>query len=362
LSEQPPNYDIIVAIIALVSSAITAAVAAIFTRKNEVRLKHLENELAIKRAEQDARRDYEYEARKRLYQECEPILFQFAELSESALRRIYALARNAKEGNLGPDRYWLSTDHYFIRSTIYRLIAPMAAFKLLQHRLTNIDLKLDQSINIQYILAKILYYTFSSSPDLARSEPAIPYDPDQIGAESKGLEESTKKERRAKYPERFWLQRLKVGTLDILAETLILFEEGNNFRIKSFGEFEQQFFKKGESAVSDDSNNNTFEVFFTIFSYFHPRTRPVLWRVLIIQAYLYNAIKNIHNAEEFNISNFDEFMKLFEIEKVKSKCDWIQSHEVVSDEEFDTPFKAAENYLKAQVADVLEIKQSKNNT
>jgi hypothetical protein len=354
--------DIIVAIIALVSSVITGIIAAIFTKKNEVRLKHLENELATKRAEQDARRDYEYEARKRLYQECEPILFQFSELSESALRRIYALARNAKDGNLGPERYWLLTDHYFIRSTIYRLIAPMAAFKVLQHRLTNIDLKLDQSINIQYILAKILYYTFSSSPDLARSDPAIPYDPDQIGSESKGLDESAKIERRAKHPERFWLQGLKVGTLDILAETLIMSERAsdnnNNIRIKSFGEFEQQFFKKGDSMSSYYVTNNIFEVFFTIFSYFHPRARPVLWRVLITQAYLYNAIKNIRNKEEkFNISNFDEFVKLFEIEKVKSKCDWIQSHEVVSDEEFNMPFKAVENYLKAQLIDVLEIKK-----
>jgi hypothetical protein len=183
----------------------------------------------------------------------------------------------------------------------------------------------------------------------------------------KGLEESAKKERRAKYPEKFWLQGLKVGTIDILAETLILSEKdssNNNIRIKSFGEFEQQFFKKGESAVShDDSNNNTFEVFLTIFSYFHPKTRPVLWRVLITQAYLYNAIKNIRNSEEkFNISTIDEFVKLFEIEKVKSKCDWIQSHEVVSDEEFNVPFMAAENYLKTQLADVLELKQFKNNT
>jgi hypothetical protein len=359
--------------VAIITAGISAGISILsiyLTKKNDVTLEKLKSKLEIERAEHDARRDYEYEARKRLYQECEPILFQFAELSESALRRIYALARNAKEGNLGPERYWLSTDHYFIRSTIYRLIAPMAAFKLLQHRLTNIDLKLDQSINIQYILAKILYYTFSSSPDLARSDPAIPYDPDQIGAESKDLEESTKKERRAKYPERFWLQGLKVGTLDILAETLILSEKGssdnNNIRIKSFGEFEQQFFKKGESIAShgdSNNNNNTFEVLFTIFSYFHPRTRPVLWRVLITQAYLYNAIKNIRNSEEeFNISNFDEFMKLFEIQKIKSKCDWIQSHEEVSDEEFNTPFMAAENYLKIQLADVLELKQFKNNT
>jgi hypothetical protein len=352
LSDQTPNYDIIIAIIALVSSVITATLTAIFNRKNDVRLKQLENELAIKRAEQDARRDYEYEARKRLYQECEPILFQFAELSESAVRRIYALARNAKDGNLGPDRYWLSTDHYFIKSTIYRLLAPMAAFKLLQHRLTNIDLKLDQAINIQYILAKILYYTFSSSTDLARSEPAIPYDPDQIGYESKGLDESMKRERRAKYPERIWLQGLKVGTLDILAETLILSEKGNNIRIKSFGEFEQQYFKKDKSISSDDSNE-PFEVFFTLFSYFHPRTRPVLWRVLLTQAFLYNAIKNIRNGKDFNTSNFDEFVNLFEVENVKSRCNWIQSHEAVPDEEFNMPFKAAQKYLEEQLRDVL---------
>lgn len=90
----------------------------------------------------------------------------------------------------------------------------MAAFKLLQHRLTSIDLKLDQTINIQYILGKTLYYTFSSSPDLAKSEPPIPYDPDQIGSDSKDLTESQKKENRTKYPEKFWLQGLKVGTID----------------------------------------------------------------------------------------------------------------------------------------------------
>jgi hypothetical protein len=346
-------------LVAIITAGISACISVLsiyLTKKSDITLEKLKSRLDIEKAEQVARRDYEYEAKKRLYQECEPILFQFAELSESALRRIYALARNAKEGNLGPDRYWLSTDPYFIRSTIYRLMAPMAAFKLLQHRLTNIDLKLDQSINIQYILAKILYYTFSSSTDLAKSDPAVPYDPDQIGDESKGLDESTKSERRVKYPEKLWLQGLKVGTLDIVSETLILSEKGSdNVRIKSFGEFEQQFFENRDSAATHDSNN-IFEVFLTIFSFFHPRTRPVLWRVLITQAYLYNAIKNIRKAEEkIDISNIDEFVRLFEMEKVKSKCGWTQSHEVLSDEEFNAPFKAAENYLKAQLTDVLEL-------
>jgi hypothetical protein len=354
MADQTP--DIIIPIITSVLSLVTAAATAIFVRKNDSRLKHLENKLAIERAEQDARRDYEYEARKRLYQECEPILFQFAELSESALRRIHALARNAKDGNLGPERYWLSTDHYFIKSTIYRLIAPMAAFKLLQHRLTSIDLKLDQTINIQYVLTKVLYYTFSSSPDLARSEPAIPYDPDQIGAESKDLAESQKKENRTKYPEKFWLQGLKVGTIDILAETLILAGDKETApRIKSFGEFEQEFFEKRNNNKNNPiitSPDNRFEVLFTLFSFFYPKTRPVLWRVLLTQAYLYNAIRNIRNAEHKDLTtiDFDKLKKLFDIEETKTKCDWKQPHETVSNEEFDMHFKGAENYLKGIVS------------
>ena len=86
---------------------------------------------------------------------------------------------------------------------------------MLQRRLTSIDLKLDKAINIQYHLAKILYYTFSSFPDLAKSEPEIPYDPDMIDVNSKDLTDA-KQELRTKYTEMYWLQGLKVGKLDIL--------------------------------------------------------------------------------------------------------------------------------------------------
>jgi uncharacterized membrane-anchored protein YhcB (DUF1043 family) len=75
----PDIIDISVAVIALVASIITAVVTAIFSKRNDIRLKQIEHELDTKKAEQDARRDYEYEAKKRLYQESEPILFQFAD-------------------------------------------------------------------------------------------------------------------------------------------------------------------------------------------------------------------------------------------------------------------------------------------
>ena len=109
------GFDIAAVIGAAISAGISI-LSIIIAKKNDVSLERLKNELEIKKDEQSARRDYEYEARKRLYQECEPILFQFSELSESALRRIYALARNAREGNLGPGKILA-----FNRSLLYKI-------------------------------------------------------------------------------------------------------------------------------------------------------------------------------------------------------------------------------------------------
>ena len=111
------------------------------------------------------------------------------------------------------------------------------------------------------------------------------------------------------------------------------------------------------------AENNSFEIFFTLFSYFHPGTRPVLWRVLITQAYLYNAIINIRsnngNSIKTNIlshENYDRFRSLFEIEYIKSECNWKQPAEELTDEDFNVPFKAVEYYLKKQISNVSKVR------
>lgn len=64
--------------------------------RSQTNLENLKSELAKQQAEQDAQRDYEYEARKRLYQECEPLLFQLIEASETALNHIKDIASRVK--------------------------------------------------------------------------------------------------------------------------------------------------------------------------------------------------------------------------------------------------------------------------
>ena len=49
--------------------------------------------------------------------------------------------------------------------------------------------------------------------------------------------------------------------------------------------------------------------------------------------------------------DFDQLKKIFNIEDTKLKCNWRQPNETVSNEDFDLPFKASENYLRRQLSD-----------
>ena len=110
-----------------------------------------------KLSEEKALRDYQYEARKRLYEQFEPLLFCFNELADDAFRRIVGFCREAKNDNLTT---WLSSEAYYLKNTIYRLLAPLAIFRLMQRRLTLFDLNLEPCINVQYLLIKLFTRLF----------------------------------------------------------------------------------------------------------------------------------------------------------------------------------------------------------
>ncbi len=82
--------------------------------KNQNALAILNSKLSEQQAEQDANRDYEYEAKKRLYRECEPLIFQLIEASETALSHIKGMAARGKgsDGSTFREEYYLKTTMY----------------------------------------------------------------------------------------------------------------------------------------------------------------------------------------------------------------------------------------------------------
>lgn len=169
---------VVVALVTAITSLLIAGLSGFFSFRSNRSLGKLNHDLAKQRADRDARRDYEYEARKRLYEDCEPLLFQQGEASQNAIHRVYSLARAARTGDLANDESsWLNNKlnhEYYMNTTIYLLLAPLAFYKLIQRRLTVIDLNLEPRIRTQYEILRLLYLSFGEGLILQNEPQSCP--------------------------------------------------------------------------------------------------------------------------------------------------------------------------------------------
>ena len=272
------------AVVAATASLVVALVSLVSSRRTQRRahdsqkeLEELKDQLASRASTRDAWLAYEFEARKRLYEECAPLTFQLSEHAERALGRIYGLARTAAAGDLDPGRSWLSRG-YYSASTYYRLIAPLSVGRLFRRRLTHLDLSIEKNVQWQYALIKVLMDSFTDDFELAGKAGEVDVDrSDWVEYRPHAAEAE---ERRVAEPAIFWQQGIPRGILDDAITALLVDDE----RILDFREFQ---------AASADQHSDVHRAFRRIgylFSGFHPRERPVLWRVLVAQAGLYEAI------------------------------------------------------------------------
>lgn len=343
-----------IGIIGAVFAAIVSLISLFFTlrasRANQVELqKHqreleeLKTNLQQKSADRDARRDYEYDARKRLYQQCEPLLFQLFEHAESGRKRIRSLARTAKQGDLSltSGEGWLHDPrNYYLESTLYKLLAPLVVFRIIQQKLTLVDLTVDPHINSLYLLSKRLFLSLTDDFKFAHLEPSLAYDPHaRVSAEVM-----------REQPARYARQGLSIGILETLIDKMIVGASGSE-RCMNYGEFAAAYCLKGKIA-------DAFAPVAALFVDFHPKTRPVLWRLLVAQFHLYEALIQ---ARELKISNSPhDPAKLLKplADDQKKVLDWrsyaIQGED---DEVLVLPFKAAESYLNENLKELGLIKK-----
>jgi hypothetical protein len=325
------------ALIAAIASLIVAMISHFSNRSNQRDIEHLRSTLQAADAERNAKRDYEYEARKRLYHECGPAFFQIMELSESALHRITGLARTAREGNLEPNGPSFLTDDYYWTSTLYRLLAVPAVVRTVQRRLTMIDLSLDRKMWRQYTLAREAFFSFSNDFTLAKlgSVPVL-YDPLNVKAEEKAQSE----------PAIYWRQGLPSGVIEPAIEALLVVGHDGQYRLMSFPECEAAYEKKNSKVRRE------FDEIKFLVDEFHPRSRPIFWRMLVVQACLYRTLAKPSELDEdrWNIRSLqipdDQRLQL----------DWRSSADVeVSNETVFEPLAIADRYFQQQLASRLTL-------
>jgi hypothetical protein len=124
--------------------------------------------------------------------------------------------------------------------------------------------------------------------------------------------------------------------LDVAAEKLLLREASGAIRLRSFGEFEQKFHNQASAL------HTSFLLVSDIFLDFHPKTRPVLWRMLIAQAHIYQAVLQIGRSGSGGAG-----ISVQPIPRDKRKSfDWRQMNAADPTEKvLEEPFSVAEKYL-----------------
>lgn len=324
-----------VALIAALASLLGLLISHFSSRANQAFIERLKRLHSEEDAERNARRDYEYDARKRLYDQCGPILFELSEVSEAAYYRITGLAQNSKNGFLEPGSPESHLrDSYYRLSTLYRIFAPSAVLRILQKRLTFVDLSLDRGIWRQYTLAKQAFLTLGAEFQLAALEPVLPYKPFDEVAEGEAKSD----------PARFDRQGYPLGAIEAVIETLLR-ADGKELRLISYAECEAAYEEKGSTL------QQRFDEVDFLIQDFHPRSRPVLWRILVAQALLYRAL-----FQETDLSSPNWTSEKLSIPEGEIGCfDWRREKDSdVTREKMLEPLKVGHTFLQDRLRSRLE--------
>jgi hypothetical protein len=154
-------------VVALIGAASGISGAAIAFRA-QLRVARLTASLGEQRAESDGRRSYEYEARKRLYSAYEPLRVRMLDCTDNAVRQIVEIVYAP-----GPGRPGYSSAEYRLNATVYYLLAPLVIARMIERRLTLVDLGLDEGIHTEFVLAQAICRSLADEFLAAELDPLL---------------------------------------------------------------------------------------------------------------------------------------------------------------------------------------------
>lgn len=141
----------------------TALLGELERRKAEFQAE-INREVQLQLGERAAQREYEYDARKRLYLAIGPLLFQLLSACRACANRVLGIG-------LG-ERYAIGLDSNFDRNTIYRLLSPLAIAELIARQIAHSSFAVDQGA-IDCLRLKESFSRSLSGADLVLDHPEV---------------------------------------------------------------------------------------------------------------------------------------------------------------------------------------------
>jgi hypothetical protein len=316
------------AIATVLSALVTGIVSLLLKKRMDAEVERLKADLAHANKVLGARVDYEYEALKRLYSTVEPVLFAAHIAATSVSSRLLGMVDRIREGYLDPkkSKSWMK-DKYYQRSTAYRLFLPMAHYRSLSRRISQLDLTLSPLLGRKFMVLAIFEDILVAHFDLARIEGhACPYDP---------YAEVSDKERQA-HPEKYAFQGLVRGEVEWLISTMMSADGAAQAPLEWF---------KFDRALQDKESelSQAYAPVGELFLDFYPATRPIIWRALIAFCLL---AEFYVRGRKFTLTEFDDIVRAIGWERFDVRA---QSARKEGKNAQRDHFAAAATYLRQRI-------------
>lgn len=252
-SEQSITWLLITSIVALVSGFLSSWLTYRFIKRQELIDQatvqgNIRKEVEAYLGDKSAEREYNLDARKRLYHAIGPLRFQLVIACRDVAARI---------GNYGWDQgYRMTMNGYYGRSTLYRLLRPLAIAELIEQQITYADFSVD--------LSAIALLRYKKAAHMALSDGDIILD----------------------HPKANWNyqeEHLFSGTVGSLANSIII--PDNEVSIKKRPMHYHEF----EAFVHDPQKMNLVSPLAKILDDFNINDKPIFWARLVCFGYICNA-------------------------------------------------------------------------
>lgn len=193
-----------------------------------------------------AQRQYEYEARRRLYTAIGPLRFQLLMACRDLSGRIAAFHTQ--------DRYQLTLGGYYGRSTLYRVLRPLSIGELIERQLGIADFAVDPAavdcLRFRRTITRIL-----SGDELLAGRPSVNW--------------------------KAQVEHVFADSVTVCAQALIVREANGSERVLRFDEFNVRLAQEGPGIVAP---------FDTLLEGFQAGAKPLLWLRLVAYAAACNAL------------------------------------------------------------------------